>query len=276
MKKTFVEFLHNLPFYGVATMCGDDPVIQELIPELGRRVVTYGFDESNDYVISEFEQKETRSRFKVSYNGTELYISLNLPGTHNALNAAAALAVAHEEGIEDNFIVSALEKFEGIGRRFQQYGDFDTGNGTVKLMDDYGHHPTEVEATIKAIRAAWPEKRLVMCYQPHRYTRTRDLYDDFARVLSDVDCLLLLDVYAAGEKPIAGADSRALAQSIRQRNKVDPIFVKEPADLPAELANILKEGDVVITQGAGNINSVLKTLVNCEMKIEKLAEVTEL
>ena len=276
MKKTYVEFLHNLPFYGVATMCGDDPVVQELIPELGRRVVTYGFDEHNDYVISEFQQTEAISRFKVSYNGTELYISLNLPGTHNALNAAAALAVAHEEGIEDNFIVSALEKFEGIGRRFQQYGDFETGNGVVKLMDDYGHHPTEVAATIKAIRAAWPEKRLVMCYQPHRYTRTRDLYDDFAKVLSEVDSLLLLDVYAAGEKPIAGADSRSLAQSIRQRNKVDPIFVKEPADLPAELSNILKDGDVVITQGAGNINSVLKTLVSCEMKIEKLAEVTEL
>ena len=276
MKKTYVEFLHNLPFYGVATMCGDDPVVQELIPELGRRVVTYGFDEHNDYIISEFQQTEATSRFKVSYNGTELYISLNLPGTHNALNAAAALAVAHEEGIEDNFIVSALEKFEGIGRRFQQYGDFETGNGVVKLMDDYGHHPTEVAATIKAIRAAWPEKRLVMCYQPHRYTRTRDLYDDFAKVLSEVDSLLLLDVYAAGEKPIAGADSRSLAQSIRQRNKVDPIFVKEPADLPAELSNILKDGDVVITQGAGNINSVLKTLVSCEMKIEKLAEVTEL
>ncbi len=276
MKKTYVEFLHNLPFYGVATMCGDDPVVQELIPELGRRVVTYGFDKHNDYVISEFEQTEATSRFKVSYNGTELYISLNLPGTHNALNAAAALAVAHEEGIEDNYIVSALEKFEGIGRRFQQYGDFETGNGVVKLMDDYGHHPTEVAATIKAVRAAWPEKRLVMCYQPHRYTRTRDLYDDFAKVLSEVDSLLLLDVYAAGEKPIAGADSRSLAQSIRQRNKVDPIFVKEPADLPAELANILQDGDVVITQGAGNINSVLKTLVSCEMKVEKLAEVTEL
>lgn len=276
MKKTYVEFLHNLPFYGLATMCGDDPVVQELIPELGRRVVTYGFAEHNDYVISEFAQTEATSRFKVSYNGTELYISLNLPGTHNALNAAAALAVAHEEGIEDNYIVSALEKFEGIGRRFQQYGDFDTGNGVVKLMDDYGHHPTEVAATITAIRAAWPDKRLVMCYQPHRYTRTRDLYDDFAKVLSEVDCLLLLDVYSAGEKPIAGADSRSLAQSIRQRNKVDPIFVKEPADLPAELANVLKDGDVVITQGAGNINSVLKTLVSCDMKVEKLAEVTEL
>jgi UDP-N-acetylmuramate--alanine ligase len=247
-----------------------------LIPSLGRRVVTYGFESTNDYVISEFEQSEIRSKFKVSYDGTEIFISLNMPGTHNALNATAALAVAREEGIDEGYIVSALEKFEGIGRRFQQYGDFETGRGEVKLMDDYGHHPTEVAATIKSIRAAWPDRRLVMCYQPHRYSRTRDLYDDFAKVLNDVDCLLLLEVYPAGEKPISGADSRSLAQSIRQRNKVDPIYVSEPSELPAELSNIIQGGDVVITQGAGNINSVLQTLVACEMKIEKLAEVSEL
>jgi UDP-N-acetylmuramate--alanine ligase len=206
----------------------------------------------------------------------ELSITLNLPGVHNALNATAAIAVAHEEGIDDTFIIAALEKFEGIGRRFQQHGDFDTGRGVVKLMDDYGHHPTEVAATIAAVRAAWPERRVVMCYQPHRYSRTNDLYDDFIRVLSKVDCLLLLDVYSAGEKPIVGADSRSLAQSIRVRNHIDPIFVATPADLPRELANVINDGDIIITQGAGNINSVLKTLIACEMKVEKLAEVTEL
>lgn len=276
MKKTYLEFLHNLPFYGLATMCGDDPVIQEVLPMVGRRIVTYGFDESNDYVISDFEQHQTKSKFTVRFNGTTLNVSLNLPGVHNALNATAAMAVAHEEGISDDYIVRAMEKFEGIGRRFQQYGEFETGRGTVSLMDDYGHHPTEVAATIKAVRAAWPEKRLVMCYQPHRYTRTRDLYDDFTKVLSQVDCLLLLEVYAAGEKPISGADSRSLANSIRRRNQVDPIFVADPAELPAELANVIQDGDVVITQGAGNINSVIKTLIACDMKVEKLAEVTEI
>jgi len=276
MKKTYVEFLHNLPFYGLATMCGDDPVIRELIPSVGRRVVTYGFEPHNDYVICDFKQEETRTSFTVKNNGTSLPVTLNLPGKHNALNATAAMAVAHEEGIDNEHIVSAMMKFEGIGRRFQQYGDFETGRGSVKLMDDYGHHPTEVAATIQAVRAAWPEKRVVMCYQPHRYSRTRDLYDDFTKVLSQVDCLLLLEVYPAGEKPVSGADSRSLAQSIRQRNLVDPIYVAKPEELPAELANVIQDGDVVITQGAGNINSVIKTLINCEMKIDKLAEVSSL
>lgn len=271
MKKTYVEFLHNLPFYGLATMCGDDPVIRELIPTLGRRVVTYGFDKNNDYVITNFEQKGTQSHFTVSHDKTSFELTLNLPGVHNALNATAAIAVAHEEGIENKHIMAAMQKFEGIGRRFQQYGDFDTGNGTVKLMDDYGHHPTEVAATIKAVRDAWPEKRIVMCYQPHRYSRTRDLYEDFTKVLSQVDCLLLLEVYAAGEKPIQGADGRSLAQSIRQRNLVDPIFVSEPEDIPAELANVIQDGDVVITQGAGNINSIIKTLIEYKMDIKTMA-----
>lgn len=271
MKKTYVEFLHNLPFYGLATMCGDDPVVRELIPTLGRRVVTYGFDDSNDYVITDFRQQETKSHFTVSHNQASFELTLNLPGVHNALNATAAIAVAHEEGIDNQHIIQALEKFEGIGRRFQQYGEFETGNGTVRLMDDYGHHPTEVAATIKAVRAAWPEKRIVMCYQPHRYSRTRDLYDDFTKVLSQVDCLLLLEVYAAGEKPISGADGRSLAHSIRQRNLVDPIYVALPEDIPAELANVIQDGDVVITQGAGNINSIIKTLIEYKMDISAMA-----
>ncbi|MDA8621813.1 UDP-N-acetylmuramate--L-alanine ligase [Psychrosphaera sp.] len=276
MKRTYVDFLHNLPFYGLATMCGDDPVVLKLAKDLGRRVVTYGFEPHNDYVIHDFKQTETRTTFTVTHNEKSLALSLNLPGRHNALNATAAVAVSYEEGIEDKYIISALEKFEGIGRRFQQYGDFETGKGNVKLMDDYGHHPTEVAATIDAVRAAWPEKRIVMCYQPHRYSRTRDLYDDFTHVLSKVDCLLLLEVYAAGEKPIAGADGRSLAQSIRQRNVIDPIFVAKPEQLPSQLAHVIQDGDVVITQGAGNINSVIKTLIDCDMKVEKLLQVTEL
>jgi UDP-N-acetylmuramate--alanine ligase len=224
-------------------------------------------------VITEFKQHETTTQFIVTNETQSLNIQLNLPGKHNALNATAAIAVALEEGIENEHIIAALSKFEGIGRRFQQHGEYETGRGKVRLMDDYGHHPTEVDATIKAIRAAWPEQRIVMCYQPHRYTRTRDLYDDFTKVLSQVDCLLLLEVYAAGEKPIAGADGRSLAHSIRQRNLVDPIYVAKSEEIPHELANILQEGDIVITQGAGNINSVIKVLTECEMKIDKLSEV---
>lgn len=276
MKQTYIEFLHNLPFYGMAVMCGDDPVIKDISADLGRKVISYGFDVDNDYVITDFSQQQTQTKFRLSFADQHLEITLNLPGKHNALNAAAAVAVAIEEGIEPQHIVEALKQFEGIGRRFQQHGEFDTGNGTVRLMDDYGHHPTEVEATIAATRAAWPDKRIVMCYQPHRYTRTRDLYDDFTRVLSQVDCLLLLDVYAAGETLIPGADSRSLAQSIRQRNLVDPIFVAKPEQLPAELAHIIQDGDVVITQGAGNINSVIKTLTECQMDINKLKQVKEL
>lgn len=276
MKKTYVEFLHNLPFYGLAVMCGDDEVVTELASDLGRKVTTYGFNTNNDYIITNFEQSGTRTTFEVTYAGKSTQVTLNLPGKHNALNATAALAVAHQEGIEEQHIIAALEKFEGIGRRFQQYGDFSTGNGDIKLMDDYGHHPTEVKATIESIRAAWPERRIVMCYQPHRYSRTRDLYEDFAKVLSEVDCLLLLEVYAAGESPIVGADSRSLAHSIRQRNLVDPIYIGSPNELPKQLANVLKDGDVVVTQGAGNINSVLKTLVACEMKIDELQKVEKL
>ena len=195
---------------------------------------------------------------------------LNLPGKHNALNATAAFALAQDEGIAEKAILSALSKFEGIGRRFQQYGEFDTGKGKALLLDDYGHHPTEVAATIAAVRAAWPERRLVMAYQPHRYTRTRDLYEDFAKVLSGVDKLLLLEVYPAGEAPIAGADSRSLCRSIRARGSLDPIYVAEPAELAPSLADVLQDGDVVLTQGAGNIGALVKKLAAMQMNIEQL------
>ena len=273
LKDTFVQFVQNLPFYGTAVVCLDDKVIEELIPRFARQCVTYGFNEQADVRISSFKQTVSRSEFIVHrVNSPDLVIHLNLPGKHNALNAAAAIAVAMEDDIEDAAILTALESFEGIGRRFEQYGEFETGRGKAMLADDYGHHPTEVQATINAAREGWPEKRLVMAYQPHRYTRTRDLYEDFAHVLSQVDQLLLLDVYAAGETPIAGADSRSLCRTIRQQSGKEPIFVASPEALPAALAKVLQGGDLVLTQGAGNIGAVVKTLADFKLDIEKMQQ----
>ncbi len=271
MKATYLEFCHNLPFYGVAVMCIDDPVVRELIPQIGRFVITYGFSEDADYVISDFSQSGTQSQFVITDKaGVANKIELNLAGRHNALNATAAFAVAKDEGIATEAILAALKKFEGIGRRFEQYGEFDTGRGKVLLVDDYGHHPSEVAATLAAARNAWPERRIVMAYQPHRYTRTRDLYEDFAKVLSSVDLLLLLEVYAAGEAAIPGADSRSLCRSIRARGQLDPIYVATPADLPAALADVLQDGDVLLTQGAGNIGALAKQLAASKLAISAL------
>jgi UDP-N-acetylmuramate--alanine ligase len=276
LKSTFVKFIQNLPFYGTAVVCLDDEVVEELIPQFARQCVTYGFHEQADVRISAFKQITNRSEFLVHrVNKEDMKIELNLPGKHNALNAAAAIAVAMEDEISDDAIIKALYKFEGIGRRFEQYGEFETGNGKVMLVDDYGHHPTEVQATINAVREGWPEKRLVMAYQPHRYSRTRDLYDDFAHVLGQVDQLLLLDVYAAGETPIAGADSRSLCRTIRQHSGKEPIFVASPAALPAMLAQVIGDGDIVLTQGAGNIGAVVKTLADLKLDINKMKLVGE-
>ncbi|CAM3792768.1 UDP-N-acetylmuramate--L-alanine ligase [Rheinheimera salexigens] len=275
MKDTYIEFCHNLPFYGVAVICLDDPVLRELIPQIGRTILTYGFNPDADYVISDFSQQGTQSKFTITDpSGAQRLVVLNLPGRHNALNATAAFAVAVDEGISEAAILNALRQFEGIGRRFQQYGEFDTGTGKVLLLDDYGHHPTEVAATIAAVRAAWPERRLVMAYQPHRYSRTRDLYDDFIKVLSSVDSLLLLEVYAAGETPITGADSRSLCRSIRTRGQLDPIYVATPAELASNIADVLQDGDVLITQGAGNIGSLVKQLAAMELNIQQLKQST--
>ena len=226
MKDTYIEFIHNLPFYGVAVACIDCPVVAaELLPRFARKFITYGESEQADYRLVDFTQTVNTSEFKVINNsGSELLVKLNMPGKHNALNATAAIAVAKDEGISDEAIIKALEKFEGIGRRFQQYGEFETGRGKVMLIDDYGHHPTEVAATIKAVKDGWPDRRLVMAYQPHRYTRTRDLYEESVKVLTDVDLLLLLEVYSAGEAPIAGADSKSLCRSLRQRGK-EPLYI---------------------------------------------------
>lgn len=264
LKKTFIEFIHNLPFYGIAVVCGDDPVIQEIIPNLSRSIVTYGFDEGNDYQAYEVKQTGTALTFKVKRPEphTDLEVSLNIPGKHNVLNAMATIAVAMDEGVDDAAIVKGLSEFNGVGRRFQSFGEYEVevGKTPAMLVDDYGHHPTEVQATINAIRDGWPERRLVMVYQPHRYSRTRDLYEDFVEVLSSVDQLVLLEVYPAGETPIQGADSRHLSRTIRTRGLVDPIYVESIEGVPEVIKNIVKPGDIVITQGAGNVGALAHDL----------------
>jgi UDP-N-acetylmuramate--alanine ligase len=264
LKQTFIEFLHNLPFYGLAVLCGDDPVVQEILPYVARPTLTYGFDEHNDYRAVDVVQQGKTQRFRVlrPHHPEPLSIFLNLPGRHNVLNATAAIAVATDEGLPDSAIQAGLAEFLGVGRRFQVYGEFSLGQGdAVMLVDDYGHHPREVAATIAAVRAGWPDRRLVMIYQPHRYTRTRDLFEDFADVLSTVDRLILLEVYSAGEEAIPGADGRTLSRSIRTRGSVDPIFIESIEGVPAALAKILQPGDIVITQGAGNVGALAVELV---------------
>lgn len=262
MKKTYVNFLRNLPFYGLAVMCADDPVLCELMPKIGRQVITYGFSEEADYRIENYEQTGFQGHYTVvTPSGKRIDVLLNVPGRHNALNATAALAVAKEEGIGDDAILAALAEFQGAGRRFDQLGEFIRPNGKVMLVDDYGHHPTEVGVTIQAARQGWGNKRVVMIFQPHRYSRTRDLFDDFVQVLSQVDTLILLDVYAAGEAPIQGADSRALARSIRNLGKVDPIFVADHAQLPEIMDQVLQDGDLILAQGAGNVSKLSRRLV---------------
>src|SRR5690554_463099 len=276
MQDTYIDFLHNLPFYGLAVMCTDDPVIQSLLTRVGRQIVTYGFNSEADVRAVQFNQVGHQSRFTVLRKGKDpLSIELNLPGRHNALNALAAIAVATDEGIEDSAIVAALAKFAGIGRRFQQYGAFACDDGDVLLVDDYGHHPSEVAATIQAAKAGWPERRLVMCFQPHRYSRTRDLYEDFVDVLSDVDSLIMLDVYSAGEEPVAGADSRSLCRSLRQRGKLDPVYVKEVQQVPARLAELIQPGDIVLTQGAGNVGGLAKLLNELQLDRERMLQANE-
>ncbi|KDM92739.1 UDP-N-acetylmuramate--L-alanine ligase [Photobacterium galatheae] len=271
LKQTFIDFLHNLPFYGLAVMCIDDPVVRELLPRVGRQVITYGFSEDADVRLVDYRQQGQQGHFTIQRKGKPaLSVTLNIPGRHNALNAAAAVAVATEEGVEDDAILRALAEFEGTGRRFDQLGEFDTGKGKVMLVDDYGHHPSEVDVTIQAARAGWPDKRLVMIFQPHRYSRTRDLYDDFANVLEQVDVLLMLDVYSAGEAPIPGADGRSLCRTIRGRGKVDPIFVPNAAALPAALANVMQENDLVLTQGAGDVGKIARQLAALALDVKKM------
>lgn len=262
VKETFINFLHNLPFYGLAVLCIDDPSVREIMPLVSRPKLTYGFSEEADFRIENLSQRGGETRFEVYHRetGNRLPITLNMPGRHNALNATAALAVAVDEGLDLAAIKQGIENFAGVGRRFDVQGVFPLGDGEIMLVDDYGHHPTEVAATILALREGWPDRRLVMLFQPHRFSRTSDLYDDFVDVLCEVDVLLLLEVYAAGEKKIAGADSRSLGRSIRLRGKVDPIFVQDEADVLEILEGIVADGDIVVTQGAGSVGALAKQL----------------
>ena len=261
LKESFVEFLHNLPFYGLAIVCIDDAEAAGLIPSIARPYLTYGFGEDADVRAVNVDRRGALSRFDVLRPGREpLAVSLNLPGRHNVLNALAAIAVATELEVDDAAIQRALAGFQGIDRRLQWLGDVQVAAGRVTLVDDYGHHPTEVAATLEAARQGWPDRRVVLVFQPHRYTRTRDLLDEFARVLSDADALVVAEVYPAGEAPIAGADSKSLCRAIRSRGRVEPVLLKSLDELPGALADVLRDGDVVLTMGAGSIGAAAHDL----------------
>ena len=261
MKETYIRFLRNLPFYGLAVMCADDDVVMEIAAKVGRQVISYGFSEQADYRIEDYQQTGFQGHYTVVCpDGERIDVLLNVPGKHNALNATAALVVAKEEGISNEAILAALADFQGAGRRFDQLGSFIRPNGKVMLVDDYGHHPTEVDVTIQAARQGWENKRIVMIFQPHRYSRTRDLFEEFVKVLSQVDALIMLDVYPAGEAPITGADSKSLCRSIRNRGKIDPILVSDTSQLGEELDRIIQDGDLVLAQGAGNVSKLSRDL----------------
>jgi UDP-N-acetylmuramate--alanine ligase len=264
LKQAFIEFLHHLPFYGIAVLCIDDPVIREILPQITRKVVTYGIEsEDADYRASAISQDGIIAKFAVHCPSfaVPVPVSLPMPGRHNVLNALAAIAVACELKIDPAAIKQGLAKFEGIGRRFQMMGEVSLPEGNILLVDDYGHHPREVEATLKAARASWPDRRLVVAFQPHRYSRTRDLFEDFTEVLNSADQLLILEVYPAGEEPISGADSRTLCRAIRTRGQIDPIFVSSPEELGSALVSIVQAGDVVLTLGAGSIGQAAQGLL---------------
>jgi UDP-N-acetylmuramate--alanine ligase len=257
LKASFVEFLHNLPFYGLAVICADDPEARALIPKIARPYLTYGFDEDVDFRAVNVQRHGGQSSFDVLRpgNAAPLAITLNLPGRHNVLNALSAIAVATELEIGDAAIQRALASFQGIDRRLQVIGEVQAPRGHVTIVDDYGHHPTEIAATLEAARQAWQGRRIVLVFEPHRYTRTRDLLDDFAQVLSSADALIVAEVYPAGEAPIPGADGKALCRAIRSRGAVEPVLLKSLDELPQVLAGIVHDGDVVLTMGAGSIGA---------------------
>ncbi len=262
LRQAFLEFIEHLPFYGMAVLCMDDANVRSLLPLITKQVATYGLSEGAQIRAVDVEADAGRMRFRVvrrngqSKAAADLRITLNLPGLHNVQNALAAIAVGMEIGAPDEAIVKALAEFRGVGRRFQRYGDVALADGKFTLIDDYGHHPAEMAATISAARGAFPNRRLVLAFQPHRYTRTRDCFEDFVKVLSSVDALLLTEVYPAGEAPIVAADGRALARAVRVAGKIEPVFVEQIGDLPAAILATATGGDVVITMGAGSIGTV--------------------
>ena len=263
LKQSFIDFLHNLPFYGLAVLCADDEHVQSILEAVSRPYVTYGFSETAEVRAVEVQRLGLQSKYDVVRKGRSgLSITINLPGRHNVLNSLAAVAVATELDIPDAAIQRALLNFQGIDRRLQQLGEIHWAGGSAVVVDDYGHHPTEVAATLDAVRQGWPTRRLVLAFQPHRYSRTRDLLDDFGRVLGECDVLLVTEVYAAGETAIAGADGRAICRAVRSRGQVEPVFVEHVDQLADSLRGVLHDGDVVLTMGAGNIGSVAQDLKN--------------
>jgi len=258
LKQAFVQFLQNLPFYGAAILCLDDPNVRAILPLVSKPVLAYGTAPDAAIRAEAIEPRGGRMHFRaLRAGGKPLEVTLNLPGQHNVLNALAAIAVAGELGVADGALVKALAEFRGVGRRFQVYGDVAAeGGGRFTLIDDYGHHPAEMAATLAAARGAFPGRRIVLAFQPHRYSRTRDLFEDFVRVLSTPDALLLADVYPAGEAPIVAADGRSLARAVRVAGKVEPVFVEDVATLPAAIRRVARDGDVVLVMGAGSIGNV--------------------
>jgi len=265
LKQAFVDFVHRLPFYGVAVMCVDDPNVREILPQIAKQVVTYGFTATANIRAENVRADAGRMHFDcVRTNGTvsRFPVTLNLPGEHNVRNALAAIAVATEVGAGDTAIQKALAEFHGVGRRFQRYGEVKLpAGGAFTMIDDYGHHPAEMAATLAAARGAFPGRRIVLAFQPHRYTRTRDCFEDFVKVLSAADAVLLAEVYAAGETPIVAADGRSLARALRVTGKIEPVFVEDIATMPQAILDTAQDGDVVITLGAGSIGSVPAKLV---------------
>ena len=275
LKKAFVDFLHRMPFYGTAILCTDNAAVRDILPQLARPVTSYGFAEGSQVRAVNVRAAAGQMRFTVQRsNGVtlpELDVVLNLAGEHNVLNALAAIAVAVELGIDDAAVLRALASFKGVGRRFQRYGDLPTQDGGhFTVIDDYGHHPVEMAATLAAARGAFPGQRLVLAFQPHRYTRTRDCFEDFIQVIGSADAVLLTEVYAAGETPLPAADGRALARSLRLAGRVEPLFVADVADLPQAIVDSARAGDVVLCMGAGTIGAVPSKVVDLLQNSELL------
>ncbi|MHB8951156.1 MAG: UDP-N-acetylmuramate--L-alanine ligase, partial [Rhodoferax sp.] len=277
LKQAFVDFLHRMPFYGTAILCTDDPAVREIVPQVTCPITSYGFDEGAEVRAVDVRAVGGQMHFTVQRrNGVvlpDLAVVLNLPGRHNVLNALSAIAVAVELNIDDAAVQRALENFKGVGRRFQRYGEVNAqGGGSFTLVDDYGHHPVEMAATLAAARGAFPGRRLVLAFQPHRYTRTRDCFEDFIKVIGQADAVLLAEVYAAGEAPIVAADGRTLARALRLAGRIEPVFVDDIAEMPRAIVDNARDGDVVLCMGAGSIGSVAAKVLDLLQISELLAQ----